>query len=180
MAGLVETTYANALFETSKEQNNLNDVYNELLALKNILEENGDYVRLYASPVVSNEAKQELLSEAFAGKLSTTTLNFLRILIDNSRFGGIVGVSEEFMRICDDHNNIINVTAVTAVEMSSEQAERLKEKLQKSSNKNVRLETKVDSTIIGGIMLYYKNTLVDATLKTRLGEIKQAIKQKTM
>lgn len=180
MAELVQKTYANSLFEVALENNALNTVYDELTKLHDIFKENPDYIKIYSAPVVGKDVKHKLLEETFLNKVSTYTLNFLKLLVDNERFSVFVAICDEFKHLYDEHNGVLEVTATTATELSDSMKQKLILKLQNVTKKEIRLKTNIDSSILGGIKLKINNTEIDACVKSRLEELKQSIKQTTL
>lgn len=182
MGKLVQNLYASSLFDVSSESKltNAANTGEELLALKEIFSENADYVKLLSSPAWSKEQKHQLLDESFDGKLSAYTLNFLKLLVDNGRFGSIGVIIDEYQRIYDANNGIMQVTAITATKMDSDLEEKLVKKLNTLTGKNVKLTTVLDKSIIGGVRLRYDNTEIDSTVKSKLDELRHIIKQTTI
>ena len=178
MAELVQKIYANSLFQVALEQDSLENIFKELNEIDNILE--NDYVKILSSPVMEKEVKHNLIKEAFGESLCSFTLNYLDLLIDNDRFDCIFTIKDEFNSLYNEHNGILEVEAIVASEMSWELKARLIARLEKETAKTIRLKTKVDPTILGGIKLQYNNTEVDASVKTKLEDIKQSIRQITL
>lgn len=182
MGESVFNLYASSLYETV-EASDLSATTNtgdELAALKGILAQNPDYVKLLSSPAVSRDIKHDLLDEAFNQKLSRYTLNFLKLLVDNGRFASISGIIDEYQHIHDTNSGIMQVTAITATSLDKPLEDRLVAKLNAATGKKIRLNTVLDKSILGGIKLRYDNTEIDATVKTKLDELKQSIKSVTM
>lgn len=182
MAELVLGTYAKSLFEVSNDGKltSAQNVCEELSALKGIFEINPDYVKLLSSPAIGKEQKHALLDESFSGKLSDYTLNFLKLLVTNGRFGSINSIITEYVKINDAHSGIMQITAITATQMDDTLKQKLSDKLCAVTGKKVILNTVLDSSILGGIKLRYDNSEVDASVSTKLNEIKQIIKQQTI
>ena len=182
MAELIQNTYANALFEVSdiSKVTNAKNINEELVELKVIFSKNKDYIRLLSSPACSKLEKHKLLDQAFGECLSGYTLNFLKLLVDNGRFASINSIIDEYCHIYDSHNGIMQVTAITATKLDSDLEEKLVHKLNKVTGKKVTLNNVLDKSVLGGIKLRYDNTEIDGTVKTKLDELKQMIKQSTI
>ena len=182
MAELIQNTYANALFEISdiSKITNAKNTCEELIGLKFIFAENKDYLKLLSSPACSKLEKHSLLDETFGNCLSDYTLNFLKLLVDNGRFDSINSIIDEYQRIYDANNGIMQVTAITATELDASLSEKLVEKLNNVTGKKVTLTNVVDKSILGGIKLRYDNTEIDGTVKSKLDELKQIIKHSTI
>lgn len=177
MAELIRERYANALLEVALEENCADEVKDELSALSEIFGENEELQKLCCSPVVSKEEKVKLIDSVFNGRLSGYTLNFLKILCENNRFKNFFEIKEEYEKAYNEKNNIITITAVTAAEISSGLAERLKQKLEAKTGKTVILKRQIDKSLIGGVLLKGDGFEIDSSVKSALEGIKQSIKQ---
>lgn len=182
MAELIQNTYANALFEISdvSKITNAKNTGEELIALKEIFSGNKEYIKLLSSPACSKQEKRDLLDQAFGKSLSDYTLNFLKLLVDNGRFSSINLIIDEYCHIYDANNGIMQVTAITATKLDADLEEKLVQKLNKVTGKKITLTNVLDKSVLGGIKLRYDNTEIDGTVKTKLDELKQIIKQTTI
>lgn len=180
MAELVQTTYANSLFEVAVENKAEDKIFEELSALRPVFMENREFIKILSAPVVGKDIKHKMLTDTFEGSLCVYTANFLRLLVDNERFSYVISVIDEYKRLYDAHNGIIEVTAITAAALNDTLKQRLTEKLNLVTNKNVRLKNIVDESILGGVKLRFDNTEIDSSVKSRLDELKGTIKNITM
>lgn len=175
MAGKLEKVYADALFELAIENNTLDEIYDEMIAVCNVLNKNPDFVKLLGIPTVSNEDKKSLISNCFEGKVCDTVFNFLNVLCDNGRFKYYLSITDEFKALYNDKNGILEVEVITTSSFSDNLKQKLLEKLSKNSGKKIILNEKIDSSIMGGIVLKYNNTQIDASVKARLDNMRQQI-----
>lgn len=175
MAGKLEKVYADALFELAQEENALDGIYEEICEISNIFSMNEDFVKLFAVPTIPNTDKKNIISSCFEGKVCATVFNFLNVLCDKNRMKYFSSIAEEFKRLYNDANNILEVTAVTTQKLSDALRQKLVEKLEKNSGKKIILVEKIDKDIMGGIVLKYNNTQIDASVKSRLDNMRQQI-----
>lgn len=176
MTGMVEKVYSEAIFELGKERNKLNEIYEEISALSNIFSENNDLLKILSSPIINNNEKQNVLDRLFNGRISEDVYNFISIVTKKGRMGYICNIVEEFKNKCNEYNGIIEVTVTTVKPLKTEQENRLKEKLSKSTGKKIILITKIDDSIMGGIKLNYGNTEMDSSVKSRLDAVYKKMK----
>ena len=83
---------------------------------------------------------------------------------------------KEFERGYKERKNILEAEAVTAVEMTPEQVEKITEELAEKYGKTVVLKTSVDPSILGGMVLYVGNEMLDASVKARFEGLKKQLK----
>lgn len=180
MAELVSNIYADALFETATSNNILEEIKSEINGLSDVLLQNPDYVKMLSSPIVSVEEKHTSAEATFGGRICDYMKNLIFLLIDNDRFSHFADINEAFNGLYDKHMNILRVTAITASQLSDTLLAKLSDKLSQLSQKNVVIINEVDEKVIGGILLRYDNVQVDATVQSKLDEIKKQIMEKTI
>ena len=117
----------------------------------------------------------EILEKVFANQLSTSTFNFLKILVDKSRVAAFPQIADEFKNLLNAARNIKEVTAITASPLSEDLKAALIEKLQAITGSEIVLNHLVDSSLIGGILIKIGNEQIDGSVKSRLEGLKQDI-----
>lgn len=175
MAGTLENVYADALFEIAEEENSLDITMDELSGLAEIFDGNPELVKLMDVPTVSIQEKKKILSGIFENKVSQTVFNFLNVLADNGRIRYFIAISRRFREKYNDRNNILEVTACTTQPLSDRLKNKLTDKLASLSGKKIVLIEKIDSSIMGGIVLSYGNSRLDASVRMRLENMRRSI-----
>lgn len=177
MAELIAKRYSNALFEVALEMDNLDQTGEELSFITGSLEEHEDLFKALKSPLIKSDEKKEMLKAIFQEHVSKELMNFLSIIIDKHRGGELVEIGREYKKLAALHQNTIEAVATTAVEMSQEQMDALSKKLSETSGKTVTLQNLVDPTIIGGVFVKMGDKIIDGTMKRRLTEIEEQLKE---
>ncbi len=175
MAGKLEKVYADALFELAVEDNTLDTVADEMEAVSGIMNENMDFVKLLSAPTVPDKDKKSMISKAFEGRISETVFNFMNVLCDNGRIKYFTAIAQQFKDMYNEKNGILEVIVTTTMPLSDNLREKLILKLEKISSKRIQLVEKIDTSIMGGIVLNYNNTQIDASVKKRLDTMRQQI-----
>lgn len=175
MTGSFEYNYAEALFELSLENDCLESVYEEFLSVTQILNENPDFVKFLNLPTVEWNEKEKIISKAFSDKLGEVMFNFLNVTAQKGRVKGLSLIFSEFKALYNDKMNILEATATTAIPLTDSLRERLIDKLSAVSGKKIVLKERVDSKIIGGIVLSYNNTEIHASVRDKLEKLKAQI-----
>ena len=136
-----------------------------------VFRETPDFLKLLTTPSIAFEDKQNVLKRVFEGRIQPFLLNFLMLITEKGRVGLIFEMREAYKEQYYFENNIAEVCAVTAVPMSDALREKLKNKMQAVTGRQVVLETSVDPEIIGGIVVKVNNEQFDTSLRTRISEI---------
>src|SRR5690606_4703593 len=90
--------------------------------------------------------------EAFAGRLSRITLNFLLLVVTKHRETYLDQMIEEFVAYANEKRGIVEVEVTTAASLTEAQAEAVAEKLSQVLGKRVRLSTREDQDLLGGVV----------------------------
>lgn len=175
MAETLEKVYASALYELCCEEDSLQNVYDEFTSVVEIFDANEDFVKLLSSPLIDNVDKDDILNKTFGGKISDLFLNFLCLLSDKGRAEYYNGIFAEFKSMYNAKMNILDVKVTTTEKMSEKIKQKLVEKLEKVTGKNVVIDEKIDKSLLGGIVVKYDNTEIDSSVKSKLDKLKRQI-----
>jgi F-type H+-transporting ATPase subunit delta len=174
----VASRYAQALFDLAVETNALEAVEGDVASLQAMSAESLDLRRLIASPAFSTEDKGRALA-AVAAKagLSATTQKFLGLISANGRVGALPQALTNFRRLAADRRGAIAAEVVTAVAMTAAQQKGLAAALRQSLGKDPEITTRVDPSILGGVKVRVGSRLYDASLRSKLDQLKFALKR---
>ena len=175
MSSLIGNRYGEAFFEAGRDENCLDSLYDDDCLLRGVLGENEDFLKVMNAPSVAKEERSRLLDTIFDGNLQPLTLNYLHLLVDKSRFGALQDSLEKFIELYREYKGIICATAVTAVPMSEELTNRLRDKLAAVTGKQVELTCEVDPALISGIRLQMNGQQFDSSVRRRLENLKKSI-----
>lgn len=169
--------YASALFDLAKEENALPAVEKDVATLKALLEASADLRRLFGSPVFSIEdqvrALDAVLKHAEVGGL---VANFMRVVARNRRLFAAPAMLEIFGEIAAQDRGETVAVVTSAEPLSETQLTALREALAEKAGGTVKLETKVDPSLIGGLVVKLGSQMIDTSVKTRLASLKTAMR----
>ncbi len=167
--------YAVALLDVCFEEGCQEEVYYQFKILYDRMKSNREFERLVTESVLSSEEKKEMLVSILKDG-NRYLISFLKTLIDRGRTDELGEMFLEFERGYKDRNNILEAEAVTAVEMTEEQTEQVKKELGEKYGKTIVLKTRVDPSIIGGMVLYIGNEMLDASVRAKFEGLKKQLK----
>ena len=176
MAELAEKIYGDALFQSALEENKLDEIKSQLDTLVEVFQAEPAFLSIMDSPAMDAGDKQKILEETFAGKVEGILYNFLRILSDKRRMGLVLPISDQFGALYRRQVGLLEVEAVTAVVMSENQRQKLREKLSELTGKQILLRNSVDASIIGGVILKYNNQEIDGSVREKLSALRHQIR----
>ena len=170
----VGTNYGQALYSLAKEEGCQQEILGQLELLQESFCQQPDFLRLLATPTVSKQERCNIL-EQFRGKAHPYVINCLKLLVDKGHIRAFSECCEAFRRQYNADNGIICVLAVTAVELTDAQREKLRSKLEQVTGKKVQLKSRIDPACIGGVRLDYDGKRVDGTVSARLDALRKKL-----
>lgn len=176
MAELISIRYAESLFEAGLELDKIDSFRKELESVQDLLKKEVEIFEILKHPRITRKEKKSLIDEIFTGRLSQELINFFYVVIDRRREKYLHQIIEQFNQLYNQHMNIANVTAVTAIPMAEKPKERLASVLEERLGKKIVLSNEVDESIIGGVLLKIDNKFIDSTLASQLRVMETAIK----
>ena len=170
--------YAQALFDLADETGVLDAVRADLASLRAAWNESADLRRLARSPVISADDQQKgLVAIAEAAKCNGVTRNFLGLLGQNGRSGDLTAVIAGFDRLYAKKTGVVAAEVVSARALSAAQMKSIQSALRASLGKDPEMIARVDPSILGGLKVKVGSKLFDASLKTKLDQMKFALKR---
>jgi ATP synthase F1 delta subunit len=171
----VATTYGEALFEAALDGGKVDEVLEEQKELSKIFKEYPDLKKLFLIPTIPAENKKAVARGIFEGKISTELLNFLYILIDKRRIGAWDGVVRHYSELIDKRDGVTKGIIYSVVPIDAEKLAQFEKDASTAISKSVRLENRIDKTLVGGIVIYVDGKLIDISIKNRLENLRQVM-----
>jgi F-type H+-transporting ATPase subunit delta len=174
----VGARYAQALFELADEAKMVAVAEDDLRSLKAMSAESVDLRRLIASPAFSAEDKgKALLAVAGKAHLNPMTKNFLGVLAANNRISALPDVIRAFELLAAGRRGAVAAEVTSAIKLTAAQEKTIAAELKKAFGKDPEITTTVDPAILGGLKVKVGSRLFDASLKSRLDQLKFALKR---
>jgi F-type H+-transporting ATPase subunit delta len=131
-----------------------------------------EVARALTNPTIATEQRMAIVSDVFDGSEAT---NLAKLLIESDRVRDVGAIADEFQRLADEAAGRVRATVTTAVELSSKDRDRVAEELSKRLGREIHLDVLVDPAILGGLKLQYGDRLVDASVATRLQQLRRRL-----
>ena len=174
----IAARYASALFDLAKDEKALKALEADADALTAALSVSPDLATMISSPVISRDEQAAAMAAiATKMKLGTLTANTLALMAQKRR----LFVLPQFLtqladRIADEKGEMTaEVTSATA--LSAAQSKKLAETLKAKVGKTIKLNTTVDETLIGGLIVRLGSTMIDTSVKAKLAALQNAMKE---
>lgn len=162
--------YAEAIFSVGESNNNLKEIYDALNSLMEMYLKDKEFKNLVDHPLISLEEKKSFLDKIFSAEKEDVK-NIIFYLLDKGRISDIREIVAEYLKIYYAKNQILDVEATFAMELTEAQKTKLISNLEKSTKKKINLKVNVDKSIIGGGVLKIGDKIIDGTIKTQLSTL---------
>jgi ATP synthase F1 delta subunit len=170
----IAQVYARSLFEVAQEQDNLDDVREQIGQFADALDESRELQTFFFSPYFSTDEKKDGLDKALEGE-EDAVRNFLAVLIENHRMPAIFRIRRELDAMWRDVNKLLPVQVTSAVALDEAVTRQIGEEIGRQTGRTVELTAKVDPDVLGGIVLRVGNSILDASIRTRLDRLRKQV-----
>ena len=172
----IAEVYARSLFEVAQERGVLDEVKQELDQFADALSENHDLAVFFFSPYFSTSEKKDALSRLLEGA-DPSFVNFLEALIERHRMPAIFRIRTRLDELWEHENRRLPVEVTSAVELDEATINDIGKRIGEQTGHEVDLESRVDPDILGGIVLRVGNSVLDASIKNRLNQLRKEVAQ---
>jgi len=170
----IATVYARSLFEVALERDALDVVREQLGQLADALQDNRDLQVFFFSPYFSSEEKKDALGKAVTGADEAIS-NFLELLVEKHRMPAIFRIRREYDRLWERENRLLPVTITSAIELDSSTVDGIGKAIGDQTGRTVELTANVDPDVLGGIVLRVGNSILDASIRNRLEQLRRQV-----
>ncbi|XVN41558.1 MAG: ATP synthase F1 subunit delta [Rickettsia endosymbiont of Argas persicus] len=169
--------YAVALFNNAEKGEVKDKIFEEIVLVSQLINNNFEIKEFLSSPVVDKVNKISVINSLAKNiKISEITQNFLLLLIKNSRTSILSDIIENYGRLLYESKNIKIVQVISASRLESQEQEWIKTNIEKELKQETKIDFEIDPTIIGGIIIKYDSILQDYSIKGSLGKIAKTLK----
>jgi F-type H+-transporting ATPase subunit delta len=165
--------YGKAVFELAETDGQVDLWISRLAAVRRLLSD-PEVSSVLTNPTIATEQRFALISDA-PHLLDPESTNLAKLLIESNRVRDVAAIEEEFQRLADEAAGRVRATVTTAVELTERDRDRVEDELSKRLGKQIRMQVVVDPRILGGLKLQYGDRLVDASVSTRLQQLRRRL-----
>ena len=166
--------YTRSLFEVAREHGKLDVLREQLGQFAEALEGNRELAVFFFSPYFSTKEKQQGLERMLDGA-DERLVNFLKLLIENHRMPVIFRIRREYERLWEQENRLLPVVLTSAVELDERTTTDLASRIGERTGRTVELTTRVEPDILGGIVVRVGNSILDASIRNRLEQLRRQV-----
>ncbi|GAB6030977.1 ATP synthase subunit O, mitochondrial [Chamberlinius hualienensis] len=167
----VEGRYATALYSAAVKQKKLETVEKDLKEFKNLLKTDSKLAEFMDNPVLKRQLKRDAIIDVLNKKKSCDlTVNALTLMADNGRFDKLDGLCNAFSKIMSAYRGEVVCEIISAKPLDDATLKEVTSSLQGFLEKGqvIQLQTKVDPSIIGGLIVSIGDKYVDMSFSSRI------------
>jgi len=176
----VASRYAKSFIDLAQEQKKVEVIKGDMDLFYHTLKANPELKAVLANPIVSHSKKIKILDEVFSKKVNELSIAFFKLMINKSRGEVLYATAQEYVNMYDVKNNIIKANVVTATPLSAANKQKLVADIEKATGGSVKLEAKVDPSLIGGFVLTVGDRQVDTSIANDLKKIRKEFAQRVV
>ena len=168
--------YARALLDVVIKEADPVRVGQELAGLATLIDGHAELRETLKNPRVPTVAKQKVIGELSQRlSLSSPLAKLLAILAERDRLALVSELNEVYQERLREHEQILQAEVTTAAPIDAAYASTLLDRLQTATGRRVTMTTKVDPTLIGGLVARIGSTVYDGSVSTRLAKIREQL-----
>lgn len=176
MAKIAAKVYGDALFDLAMEEGRCEAFLEEVRTVQQVLKENPEVEALICHPGIDSSEKQAFVEKCFKGNVSDDMTGFLLILVKKGRFQERDAIFAYFISRVKEYQKIGVAEVLAPMELAGEQKSKIEKKLLETTDyEKMEITYRVDTSLIGGLVIRIGDRVVDTSVKNRLTELRMQL-----
>lgn len=172
---IIADRYASAMIDVADKKNALDLINSDLYLVKDVINSSKELMDFTEHPLISSEEKKDALVKIFGENISEYSVNLIKILADKNRLLILPFIADYYNKLLCKKRNIDTAEVITAVEIDEDIKNRVKEKLEKLFQKQIKINSKVERDIIAGMIVKIGDKVIDGSIKTKFENMKKQL-----
>lgn len=169
--------YSNALYGDALATKKLDKISSDAAVILDAVNNSRELELFFKSQIIDKTKKEEIVKAIFGKKVDSLSLNFLLLLIERGREEFVKEILDDYQNLENQKNGIVKVEITTAVELSNDEQESLRKKIDEYTGLKSKAVYKLDRGLIGGFVVKVKDVILDASIKRQLELLKKKFKE---
>ena len=168
----VAEPYAEALLDLAKSTDSLKETTNDMNIVSQFLANSSDLKKFLGNPLITKEAKKNVVKDILGEQISASTLKFLLLLVDRNRIEVLDSIAKKYLELSYKQESIEIAKITSSIQLSAGQQKEIAEKLKVITGaKQIKLALKVDPQLIGGFTIEIGSKMIDTSIRGQLKQI---------
>ncbi len=175
MRSTIAKRYAKGLFDVAGNNGLIDQISADCLGILKSFEENPDLNIFLQNPKIPKAEKQSILENALKSKVNRYTYDFISLLVDKGRIQHLKDCLEFFIVLSDEAKGIMDVEVTSAILLDEGQLNKLKNRLEESTKKQININNLVNPDILGGLVIKIGNKVMDGSIQNQILKLKESL-----
>lgn len=171
----IDMTYANALFQAAQDVDKVGEILEEAKSVLEIFQQEKDFFHFFNDPTIPAGKKKAILKNIFEGRICTEHLNLLYVLVDKGRTRHYPRIIDSYEKRIFNAEGYAKGSVFSVKPLSEEQKIKFENQTSRLLRQNIKLENKIDASLIGGVKILVDGKMLDASLKKRLDDMRSKL-----
>lgn len=172
-SSVVSIRYAAALIDLAHDSKLVEKVEKDIKSLDAMIADSADLRTLLNSPLIGRKDQASAMAAITKkAKFQTLTAKFLGLIIENNRLNALEGVIKAFYKELSKRRGEVSAQVQTAAALSAKQTKALQEAISKSVGSSVLLQTSVEPSILGGMIVTVGSHMIDDSIARKLERLR--------
>jgi F-type H+-transporting ATPase subunit delta len=168
----VAVPYAEALLDLAKSNDSLKETTNDMNIVSQFLANSSDLKKFLGNPLISKDAKKNVVKDILGEQIGDSTLKFLLLLVERGRIEVLESIAQKFLELSFKQDSIEIAKITSSIQLSAQQQKEIAEKLKVITGaKQIKLALKVDPALIGGFTIEIGSKMIDTSIRGQLKQI---------
>ncbi|MDY7007955.1 MAG: ATP synthase F1 subunit delta [Cyanobacteriota bacterium] len=177
IAGEIVEPYAAALMSLAKSKDLAERFGEDIRSLINIMDESLELKQFMGNPIIKPEDKKAVLQRMTGDEIDPYMRNFLMLLVDRGRIIFLEDIGKKYLALLRELNQTVLAEVTSAVELNEDQKNTVRERVRSMTDaRDVDIETKIDSSLLGGVIIKIGSQIIDSSLQGQLRRIGISLK----
>ena len=178
MSNAIGHRYAKALFELSLESKSLSAVESQVSELGDSISSNSELQAFLSSPLPTREESMGVMGAiAKKAKLAPELSNTIQLMAQKGRLAVLPHMSEAFKVLASKERGEVVAEVTSAAALTAAQSKALAASLKVKLGKSVTLNTTIDESLIGGLVVKMGSIMIDSSVKGKLSKLHNVMKE---
>ena len=170
----IAAVWARALWEVADDQGKTDEVREQLGQFADALSEDQQLQVFFFSPYFASQEKIDGLHKAVSDA-DPVIMNTLEALVEKHRMPVLFRIRREYDALWEEANQLLPVRITSAVELDEQTVRSIGDRIAEQTGQKVELSAAVDPNILGGLQVRVGNTILDATIRHRLDQLRREV-----
>ncbi len=176
LKGAIARRYAEAIFNLAVKQNTLDRTLEDVKKIAQLFSQR-KLAYLLSEPKIAAKRKETAIRQGLVSQVLPSSLNLALLMIQRELVPVMPRLAEELQQMIFDYKNQAIASITTAKPLDERQLSIVKQALERETGKQIIIQTRVDPSILGGVVARIGDQIIDGSVRYRLAALQQRLLQ---